>query len=193
MNVALAVVDATAPFPEDLRWFDLVGAALVLLFAFLGMRGGLWWQLVRLLGLVASVAVARAVAPRLASGLERLFEGLAPRTAEGLAWCLVLGAGLWLVAMVGRSGATSGGAKDGASEPLSFVDRAGGAVAGALTGVVLHAALLLCIGNLAAPDWTQARMRGSHSLALVSTLGRGIPGLVDAHAAESLGIASETR
>jgi uncharacterized membrane protein required for colicin V production len=164
----------------------------VLLFAFIGMRGGLWWQLVRLLGLIASVAVARALAPHVASGLESVFEGLAPRTAEGLAWCLVLGVGMWIVAIVGRSGATQGAAKDGGpAQGLSFVDRTGGAAAGALTGIVLHAALLLCIGNLAAPDWTQARLRGSHSRELVSTLGRGIPGLIDVHAAESLGLAAE--
>jgi uncharacterized membrane protein required for colicin V production len=163
---------------------DLLGLAAVLLFLVLGFRGGLWWQLVRLLGLVATVAVARGFAPPLAAGLEDLFTDLAPRVASGLAWTAVLLAGLAIVALVGRIG---GRAEDQGDE-LGLVDRVGGAVAGCLTGLVLHAALLLCLAHFGAPEWTGARVRGSHSQAFLQTLGRGIPGLVEPPAAHALGI-----
>src|SRR5688500_5970573 len=105
---------------------DLLGLAAVLLFLVLGFRGGLWWQLVRLLGLVATVAVARGFAPPLAAGIEGLFTDLAPRVASGLAWTAILLAGLAIVALVGRIG----GRAEDQGEELGLVDRVGGAVAG---------------------------------------------------------------
>jgi uncharacterized membrane protein required for colicin V production len=183
---SLAQGDSSAPASPAL-WLDLVGLALVLGSALLGLRGGLWWQLVRLLGVVACVAVARAVAPALGASLEALFAGLDPRLAIGLAWVLVLLCGSIVVALVARVGVRAGAA----FAELSWVDRAGGALAGAVAGVVMHAALLLCVGHLAAPDWAAARVRGSHSQQLVSALGRGIPGLLDARAAETLGVRAE--
>src|SRR5262245_21627954 len=102
---------------------DLVGLAAVLLFLVLGFRGGLWWQLVRLLGLVATVAVARGFAPPVASGLENLFSALDPRVASGLAWTGILLAGFAIVALVGRVGSRA----EAAGVELGLVDRLGGA------------------------------------------------------------------
>ena len=174
---------------DAFHWLDLAGLALVLLFVVIGARGGLWWQLVRLLGLVACVAVARAVAPRLANGIDEVFAGVTPRRAEGLAWCLVLVAGLLIVALLGRSGSKEG--SQGAEH--SFLDRIGGALAGAITGVVLHAVLLLVIAGIAEPEWTEKQLSGSRSHQFVSALERGIPGLIDVHAAESLGLPRDAR
>jgi uncharacterized membrane protein required for colicin V production len=176
-----------SPTSSPLRWLDLFGLALVVLFAIVGARGGLWWQFLRLLGLVATIAVARAVAPRFAAVLRGVFEGLDARVSEGLAWSVLFGCGLLVVALVGRLGKTAAGAP----EPLTWFDRAGGLCAGAVSGALLHAAFLLCLGHFAAPEWAAARVRGSHSQQWIAALGHGVPGLVDAHAARTLGVESE--
>jgi hypothetical protein len=90
------------PAPGSLRWLDLVGLACVVVLALVGARRGLWWQSLRLLGLIAAVAVARAAAPRFAALLREVFGGLEARLSEGLAWALVFGCGLLVVALVGR-------------------------------------------------------------------------------------------
>ena len=48
----------------DLSWIDLVGGGLIALFLVLGFVRGLWWQVIRALGLIAAVLVARAASPR---------------------------------------------------------------------------------------------------------------------------------
>ncbi len=182
---ALATAEAS-----PLRWLDLFGLALVVLFAIIGARGGLWWQFLRLLGLVATIAVARAVAPRFAAVLRGAFEGLDTRVSEGLAWSVLFGCGLLVVALVGRLGKSAAGAP----EPLTWFDRLGGFCAGAVSGALVHAAFLLCLGHFAAPEWAAERLHGSHSQRWIAALGQGVPGLVDVHAAETLGVeSSESR
>jgi len=187
MTVFFALENSAA---SPLRWLDLVGLALVLLFAVVGARGGLWWQFLRLLGLVATIAVARAVAPRFAAVLRGAFEGLDTRVSEGLAWSVLFGCGLLVVALVGRLGKAAAGAP----EPLTWFDRLGGLCAGAVSGALVHAAFLLCLGHFAAPEWAAERLHGSHSQRWIAALGQGVPGLVDVHAAETLGVeSSESR
>lgn len=163
------------------RWLDLVGVGLVVLFLVLGARRGLWWQLVRLLGLAAAIATARTLAPRLSPGLAAALPGLDPRIASGIVWLSVLGLGLALVALVGRLGKETIEAAQ-----LGLVDRAGGAVAGALSGALIHGALVLLIVLLGPAEWSRAAVRDTRSERLFDTLGRKLPLLEDAHAAETL-------
>jgi len=163
------------------RWLDLVGIGLVVLFFVLGARRGLWWQLVRLLGLAAAIAVARAVSPRLSPQLVAAIPDLDPRIASGIVWITVLLLGLALVAAVGRLGKASIQAAQ-----LGFVDRAGGAVAGALSGALLHAAIVLLIVLLGPVEWSREAVRDTRSARLFDTLGRRVPLLQDAHAQDAL-------
>ena len=68
------------------HWVDALGLAILLLFAFLGARRGLWWQVVRLLGAVAVVAVAVGVLPMGVRGV--LFVGLCDGLAHAWLPCL---------------------------------------------------------------------------------------------------------
>ncbi len=163
------------------RWLDVAGLGLVILFLVLGARRGLWWQLVRLLGLAAVIATARALAPRLTPRLVSALPSLDPRIASGLVWLTLLALGLAVVALVGRLGKETIEAAQ-----LGFVDRAGGAVAGALSGALLHGALVLLLVLLGPAEWSREAVRDTRSARLFDTLGRRLPLLEDAHAAEAL-------
>lgn len=189
MTLDLATSRAASLALSDTLWFDLAGLALVLVFLVVGARGGWWWQLVRLLGLVASVAIARAFGPSTGSALANVFPGLEARAASGLGWSLVLGAGLLTVALVGRFASRDAG------EPveLGLGSRVGGAAAGALSGLVLHAAILLCVAQFATPDWAAKRLEGSNSQTMMIVVERSVPGLVEVRAAETLGLHARDR
>jgi uncharacterized membrane protein required for colicin V production len=156
------------------HWLDIVGLAIVVVFLVLGAMRGLWWQLVRLLGLIAAVAVARALAPRLSSTVSEWFPALGERVAHGLVWTVLLATGLLLVALIGRIGR----AEIQAAE-LGGLDRLGGAVAGALSGVLIHAALLLCLCQIGSREWCGSAVRGTQSRQLLDRIAHNIPRLVD--------------
>jgi len=179
--LAALAPDAGTPPPPAWPWIDLVGAGIAGLFLLLGALRGLWWQVVRLLGIVAAVAVARAFAPRVSPLLERLMPGLSPPLVNGLAWLLLLVAGLIVVSMVARLGR-----KTLEEAQLGALDRVGGAAAGFVSGILVHVALLLCLCQLASTTWAASTVRGSRSQALLDVVGRSFPMLLDAHAAESL-------
>jgi len=160
---------------------DWVGICLIVLFLVLGALRGLWWQVVRLLGIVASVAVARAVAPRFSPALAEGLPGLGIHAANGITWLFVLLIGLLAVAVVSRVGRSSSG-----DTPLTPLDRVGGAIAGAFSGGLVHVAFLLVAFQVASPGWKEERLEGSQSEALLAAVGREIPLLLDAQAAESL-------
>ena len=160
-----------------LRWLDFVGLGIVVLFLVLGAMRGLWWQLVRLLGLIAAIAVARALAPRLSPQISEWFPALGTRVAHGLVWTLVFFTGLLLVALIGRIGRAG---IEGAQ--LGGLDRVGGAVAGALSGILIHAALLLCLCQVGSREWCGTAVRGTQSRNLLDHLAHNIPHLVDEEA-----------
>jgi len=160
---------------------DLIGLGLVILFLVFGALRGLWWQAVRLLGIVAAVALARAAAPRFSPPLADGIPGLGRTAANGVTWLFVLLIGLIVVAVVGRVGR----ARIAASH-LGMFDRVGGAIAGVFSGVLVHIALLLVAFQIASPSWKAARLEGTQSQALLSSVGRRFPVLLDARAAESL-------
>lgn len=163
------------------RWLDMLGISLVVLFAVLGARRGLWWQLVRLLGLAATIAAARALVPRLSDGLAAALPELDARIACGVVWVAVLALGLAVIAFVGKFGKETI-----AAASFGLVDRAGGALAGFLSGALLHAAFVLVLVLLAPLDWSRDALQGTRSARLYDTLGRRVGLLEDVHAAEVL-------
>lgn len=163
------------------HWIDAVGLAILLLFAFLGARRGLWWQIVRLLGAVAVMAVARAVGPRLAPSLAGMFDGLDPAVAEGLLWVGCVTGGFLLVAFIGRIGKAE---SDGAE--FTTADRVGGALVGIATGMVVFAGVLISIALVAGSPFAQRHIAGTTSERMLASLADSVPGLLDVHAADSL-------
>jgi uncharacterized membrane protein required for colicin V production len=165
----------------DVRWLDVLGITLVLYFLLVGLKHGLWWQLVRLLGIVASVSIARAVVPPIAPRFAAAFPDMDPRVAGGIVWTAVILLGLLVVAIVGRMGKDTLEAVQ-----LGPIDRIGGGVAGALTGVLVHAAIVLCLCQVTGREWSVDAVRGTASQRLVVTVGTSVPLFLDAHAADTL-------
>jgi len=159
-------------------WLDIACLALVLLSALLGARRGTWWQFVRLLGLVAVLSVARALAPRLSHGLVGMFGSLSPEAANGILWSAILLCGLALVALVTRIGRMM--IEDG---DLGFGERAGGALLGVATGLLLTTGLIVCAAQLASPAWVESNLRGSRAQGLVDGVARVLPAAFDPIAA----------
>ena len=155
-------------------WLDLACLVLVGLCAFLGARRGIWWQFVRLLGLVATLSVARALAPRLAHGLVELSSSMSPELANGLLWSVILACGLVVVALVGRVGRLM---LEGAE--LSLFERAGGALLGLASGLLLATGLIICTSQVASAGWVEHNLRGSHAQGLVDGVARVLPSALD--------------
>jgi uncharacterized membrane protein required for colicin V production len=169
-HLALLFEEAAAAEPAGflhaLRPIDQVGLGIVSLFLVLGAVRGLWWQVIRLLGLLAAGLLARALAPRWSPQVAEA-SGLAPVVSQGLVWFAVFVLGLAAASLLGMVGKKSLEAMQ-----LGLVDRLGGSLAGVLTGLTLHAALLLGLSYLGPQPWTADTLRGTRSqtlLRLVST------------------------
>lgn len=160
-------------------WLDIACLVIVLVSAFLGARRGTWWQFVRFLGIVATLSVARAVAPRLSHGLVNVFSSLSPEAANGILWSAILVTGLVVVTLVGRLGKLM---LEGAE--LSFGERAGGAVLGLASGLLLATGVLVCASQLATQHWVENNLRTSRAQGLVDGMARMIPAALDPIAAE---------
>jgi len=160
-------------------WLDIACLVLVVVSAVLGARRGIWWQFVRLLGLVATLSVARALAPRISHGLVNLFSSMSPELANGLLWSTILLCGLVLVALVGRIGRLM---LEGAE--LSLGERAGGALLGLASGLLLATGAIVCASQLASPTWVEHNLRGSHAQGLVDGVARALPSALDPIAAQ---------
>lgn len=156
----------------QLHWIDWTGLALIGGFALLGLLRGLWWQVVRLVGVVASVALARTFS---GAGAERLAEwtSWSPEIAQGVAWLGILVAGLLVSALVGTVGKKSLEAMK-----LGLVDRAGGAAVGLATGGLLHVAGLLALAHLGPQPWTEDTLAGTHSRGLLQLVTTRYPVLL---------------
>src|ERR1700741_1294661 len=150
-----ASADSTAG-PGAINLIDLIGLGLVVFFLALGALRGLWWQVVRLVGIVAVVALARAVAPHFSPPLADGIPGLGRHAANGVTWLFVLLIGPLAVGIVMRVGRS----KVAASQ-LRMFDRVGGAVAGVFCGVVVHVAFLLVTIQMASPSWKETRLEGT--------------------------------
>jgi uncharacterized membrane protein required for colicin V production len=164
-----------------LRWIDALGLALVLLFLLFGALRGLWWQIVRFLGIVAVVAVARALAPRVTPLLGGILPGVTARFANGIAWILVSTAGMLVVSLLARLGK-----KTLEAVKLGTVDRIGGALAGLASGVVLHATILVILCQVGSTAWASSTLEGTKSEALLDVIEDRFPAVLDVHAADSI-------
>jgi uncharacterized membrane protein required for colicin V production len=182
MNLTDQPAARSFPIPGlDLPWIDQVGILLVIAFLVLGIWRGLWWQVVRLAGVVAAVAVARAFTPRFVDPIRESFPELSDSVAHGTVWFVLFLGGLVAASVLGLIGKRAL-----ETMQLGLVDRLGGGLAGALTGAILHAAALVVLTALAAPDWSQRALQGTRSAFFLGALSQKAHLLVDAHAAERL-------
>ena len=154
-------VSPTWPAP-----LDLVGLALVVLLLFLGLYRGLWWQMIRLVGVTVSVLIARAGGSPLAERLLALFPDLAPRTAHGIAWGTLFLTALLACALLGLLGQRLLEAMK-----LDLANRLAGGCAGAATGFCVHVALVVLVCQLAPARVLGQYVSGTYSERLYSALG----------------------
>lgn len=145
---------------------DLVGLALVVLLLFLGLYRGLWWQVIRLVGVTVSVLIARAAVVPLAQRLLALFPDLLPRTAHGIAWGTLFLTALLACALLGLMGQRMLEAMK-----LDLANRLAGACAGAATGFCAHVVLVVLVCHLAPPRVLGEYVVGTYSERLYSALG----------------------
>jgi len=145
---------------------DLVGLGLVALALVLGLYRGLWWQVMRLVGVTLSVLAARAVGLPLALKLQRLFPELEPRTANGLAWLTLFLTALLACALLGLLGQRMLEAMK-----LDLANRLAGGFAGAATGFCAHVAVVVLLCQLAPPRVLGHYVVGTYSERLYSALG----------------------
>ena len=171
-----------------LRWIDLLGLALAVLFLLFGALRGLWWQIVRFLGIIAVVAVARALAPRFTPLLGGILPGVTARFANGIAWILVSTAGMLAVSLLARLGR-----KTLEAVQLGTVDRIGGAITGLASGVVLHATILVILCQVGSTAWASSTLEGTKSEALLDVIQDRFPAVLDVHAADSIKSLRERR
>ncbi|MFT7676717.1 MAG: putative membrane protein required for colicin V production [Planctomycetota bacterium] len=159
---------------RDLAWVDQLGLGLLALFLVLGFWRGLWWQIIRLAGVGAAVLLARSLTPDMAPEVE-IHTNLSSAAAHGLVWFVLFTSGLILASVAGLMGKR---ALDALA--LGWVDRFGGALAGGLTGMILHGAVLLVFTSLGTTDWSANALGGTRSQRLLNVVTNRWPILVDA-------------
>jgi uncharacterized membrane protein required for colicin V production len=164
-----------------LAWIDMLGLGLVALFLLLGLVRGLWWQVIRLLGVAAAVGLARALSPRFTPTVSESFPELSDSITYGLVWFALFVSGLVVASLLGLLGKRALEAMQ-----LGIVDRVGGGVAGIATGVLFHSAVLVVICGLGTDSWTSETMDGTKSAVLLETLTRRAPLIMDVQAAEKV-------
>jgi uncharacterized membrane protein required for colicin V production len=145
---------------------DLVGAGLVLVLLLLGLYRGLWWQVIRLVGLTFSVLMARAAGAPLAARLLALFPELQPRTAHGIAWGVLFFTAFLACALLGLLGQRMLEAMK-----LDLANRLAGGAAGAATGLCAHVVLVVLVCHLAPPRVLGKYVAGTYSQRLYGALG----------------------
>jgi membrane protein required for colicin V production len=154
----------------EFSWIDLVGGGLIAVFLVLGFVRGLWWQVIRAVGLIAAVLVARAASPRIAPWIADTWPDLSPRLANGIAWF-----GVFLLALVAATLFGLLGRKVLEAMQLGLADRFGGAAVGALTGLLLHVALLVILCQLATEGYLSRTLEGTTSERIVDVVGARWP------------------
>jgi uncharacterized membrane protein required for colicin V production len=176
-----ALADAgAASFWDSLQWPDQFGLVLLAVFLMLGTLRGLWWQVIRLAGLLFAGLLARAVAPRFSEGLAR-HSGLPLLVSQGLLWFAVFVLALLVASLLGTLGKQSLQRMQ-----LGPVDRFGGALAGLVTGLSLQAALLVLLSYLGPQPWTAESLRGTRSEDLLRLVSARLPVFVDSRSAAAL-------
>lgn len=167
--------------PRSLAPLDIAGLIIVALLIVLGLWRGLWWQVIRLAGIVAAVVLARAFAPELAAWILGRWTDLPQRVAHGIAWFSVFLAGLLVAMLLGLLGQRLIQAMQ-----LGLVNRLGGGLLGALSGFLLHVALLVVLCQLAPEPFVGRVVAGTYSEKLVETVGQRWEVVIDGDAAREI-------
>ncbi len=171
-------------FLEQLRslaMLDLVGLAVVAGVIALGLWRGLWWQVIRLVGIVIAVGLARLFHPEVALWIGESWSDVDPRLAHGVAWVSVFLLTLGAASILGLLGQ-----KLIEAMQLGFANRLAGAVLGAGTGVVLHVAFLAGFCQLAPEGVVAKNVPGTYSERLLQEAGARWRVVLGAEAATEL-------
>lgn len=164
-----------------LAWVDMVGLGICGLFILLGVWRGLWWQVIRLVGVIAAVGLARALTPRFYPTIHDTFPEISEGLGHGMVWFGLFLTGLVVASLLGMLGR-----KALETMQLGMVDRVGGALVGALTGMLLHGAFLVGLVTLANEDFRDRTLEDTGSAFLLELMVQKAPLLLDAEAAERL-------
>ncbi len=137
---------------------DLLGLALVALLVILGTVRGLWWQAIRLAGIVLAVVCARILVDPAAGLLRSYWPELSLRASHGIAWTSTFVLVLAAAALFGLLGQRMLEVLQ-----LGLANRVAGAFAGALTGLLAHLAVLVVVCQLAPEPFVGRHVAGSLS------------------------------
>jgi uncharacterized membrane protein required for colicin V production len=162
----------------ELAGLDVLGAVIVLVLFLLGMARGLWWQLIRLAGIVAAVVLARGFGNRGAEWIQRVWPEIEPRMAHGVAWIALFLVGMGVAMLLGMLGHRLLEALQ-----LGLVNRVTGGILGAATGLVAHIALVMALCQLAPKSFVEQKVAGTYSDRLYQATGARWKGLLNPVAA----------
>ena len=154
------------PTLSQLAPLDLVGAVLVSALLALGAWRGLWWQVIRLAGVVLAVVAARLFAERGALWIGENWPDLPLRAAHGISWV-----GFFLLALGASSLLGLLGQRLLEIMQLGLLNRVAGGLLGAATGFLLHVALLMGLCQLAPPNFVETHVAGTVSENVVDVVG----------------------
>ena len=156
MNALLAQAVESTPMTDGIPWIDKVGAVLLVIFGILGFWRGLWWQVIRLAGFIGAFAAARFFSPQAEPMITETFNITDHRFSQGMAWLVIFIAALIVVVLLGKLGKSMLDAMQ-----LGLVDRLGGALAGAVTAILIHSAFLAVMSLFAQAEWLNDQLVGS--------------------------------
>jgi len=174
MQPILLQAAESGPSLTALPWIDKVAVVVLAIFLVLGFWRGLWWQVIRMVGFIGAFAAARLFSPQVEPLLTDTFNITDPRFSQGLAWLVIFIVALAIAVLLGKLGKTLL-----ESLQLGLVDRVTGSLAGAVTAVMIHSALLAGLSLLAPGDWLATTLDGSWSANLLEVLGERWPVIVD--------------
>ena len=161
------VLDDTLPGRfAQMAPIDLIGIGLLALLVGLGLWRGLWWQALRLVGLVAAVLVARIFSPETSLWVMEQWNDLPYRLAHGLAWLVIFLLTLGAASILGMLGQRIIEAMQ-----LGWANRIGGGLLGAATGVLVHLVAVVLVVQLAPARFIETQVAGTYTERLVQAAG----------------------
>jgi len=160
---------------------DLLGIGLIVLALVLGMWRGLWWQVMRLIGVTLAVLVARWFGPPVAGWLLAHWPNLEVRSGHGIAWGLIFVVTLFACALLGLMGQRMLEAMK-----LDLANRLAGACAGAATGLLAHVVLVVLVVQLAPERVLGKYVAGTYSERVYSAVGLRWPVVLAAEPAQAV-------
>jgi len=160
---------------------DLLGIGLIVVALVLGMWRGLWWQVMRLIGVTLAVLVARWFGPPVAGWLLAHWPNLEVRSGHGIAWGLIFVITLFACAMLGLMGQRMLEAMK-----LDLANRLAGACAGAATGLLAHVVLVVLVVQLAPERVLGKYVAGTYSERVYSAVGLRWPVVLAAEPAQAV-------